>query len=380
MDGGRMSNTCGKIINNPVLNRNESFIYFGTQAVGQGKGISVARFDSLSGEITKPELSVETQAPAYFVFHPNGRYVYVCNSNNFSCGWFSETISAFSINANNGRLTLLNQQQSGGRDPNYLCLDEDARHLLVANYKGGNISTIEINPDGSLGRTTSFFQHYGSSINPERQTQPYAHCIKLDAASTFALVADLGVDKIFVYRFNMNDGSLQPHDPPYASVVPGSGPRHMVFRPDNRFVYITNEMAHSISVFSWDQLNGILSEVQTVEMLPDGVEGVNLAGDIIIHPDGKYLFAACRGHDSVSMFSIDEHTGKIVLVDNVFACGQKPRNLAIDPTNQWLIVSNQASDNVHVYRIDEKNGHLVPKEKTVAVPNPLGIGFLRNNR
>jgi 6-phosphogluconolactonase len=370
-----MSDSFYAVNDNPSDDKNESFIYFGTQGVGQGKGISVARFNALTGEITKPELSVETPAPAFFIFHPNRRTVYACNSNNFSCGWFSETVSAFSLNPHNGRMTLINQQQSGGRDPNYLCFDESARHILVANYKGGNVSAIEINSDGSLGRLTSLYQHEGSSIHTERQTQPYAHCVKLDIENKFALVADLGVDKIFVYRYDNQDGTLQPNDTPYKSVEPGSGPRHLVFRPDNKFVYATNELAHSVSVFSWDGINGILNEIQTVEMLSEGIDGDNLAGDIIVYPDGKFLFAANRGQNRVLMYSIDEITGKIVLIDNVSTFGKKPRNIAVDPTRQWLIVTNQASDNVMVYRIDAMSGRLIPNEKPVEVPNPLCVVF-----
>jgi 6-phosphogluconolactonase len=371
-----MSDVCSNVNDNPSEHNEDTFVFFGTQGVGPGKGISIARFNTTSGEMTQPSLIAETPAPAFFVFHPNGRYMYVCNSNNFSAGWFSEKVSAFSIDTRNGSLTLINQQQSGGRDPNYLCLDENAQHVLVANYKGGNISAIEINQDGSLGRTTSFFQHTGSSINPERQTQPYAHCIKLDASNKFALVADLGVDKIFVYRYNKQDGTLQPNDMPYKNSVAGSGPRHLVFRPDNRFVYVTNEMAHSISVYSWDAINGVLTEVQTEEMLSEGIEADNVAGDILVYPDGKYLFAVNRGHDRVLMYSIDEQSGKIILVDNVSSYGKKPRNIAVDPSNQWLIVTNQASDNVMVYRIDAQRGKLIPKENPIAVPNPLGVGFL----
>jgi 6-phosphogluconolactonase len=354
----------------------ESLVFFGTQGVGSGKGISVARFNSISGEISKVSLAVETEAPAFLLFHPDGHTAYACNSNNFSCNWFSEKISSFSVDRESGKLTFLNQQNSGGRDPDYLCIDKTNRYILVANYKGGNVTALEILENGSLGNATAFFQHTGAGFNPDRQDQPYAHCVKLDPDNRFALVADLGLDRIYVYRFNESDGTLKPNNPPYFSSQPGYGPRHLIFHPNGRYVYATNEMDCSVSALSWNAETGVLAEIQTVQTLPDDFTANSACGDIGIHSDGKYLFAANRGHNSLTVFSIDSATGKITVIETVPTLGEKPRNIAFDPTEQWLLVSNQTSNNVTIYRFDPSTGHLSPNGAPYKIPNPMGIAFL----
>lgn len=354
----------------------ESLVFFGTQGVGPGKGISVARFNSVNGEIGEISLAAETEAPAFLALHPDGHTLYATNSNNFSQQWFSEEMSAFRITPESGTLTLVNKQNCGGRDPNYLSIDRTKKYIIAANYKGGNASSIELLENGSLGRRVSLVQHEGTGFLSDRQNQPYAHCVKISPDNRFALVADLGLDKIYVYRFSESDGSLTPHDPPFFETKPGFGPRHLIFHPDGRFLYITNEMNSSVSVLSWNTETGILSEIQTIKTIPADFSGENACGDITIHPDGKHLFAANRGHDSVTVFSIDSVTGKISFKETVSTIGKKPRNIVFDPAGKWLLVSNQLSDNVTVFRFDQETGHLSPNGDPHPVPNPLGIVFL----
>jgi 6-phosphogluconolactonase len=358
------------------LEAGDNLVFFGSHSVGPGLGISVAHFDSVSGALTKPELVVEAAAPAFFVLHPDGRHLYTCNSNDFSRGWTGETVSAYEIDAPNGGLTLLNQQSSGGADPSYVTLDAAGRHLLVANYKGGSVAVLAINPDGSLAKRTAFFQHTGSSVNATRQTQPYAHSVKLDPGNRFALVADLGVDKVFVYRFNKKDGSLQPNDPPFVNVAPGSGPRHIAFHPRRDLVYLINEMASTIIAYAWDSKKGSLAELQTVSTLPAGFAGTNACAEIEVHPNGRFLYGSNRGHDSLAVFAIDEGTGTLSLIEHVPTQGQKPRNFAFDRTGRWLIVTNHGSDNAVVFRVDVETGRLTPIGRPVSVPSPFCVRFL----
>jgi len=203
----------------------DNLVFFGSHSVGPGRGISVAHFDSVEGVLSSPELVVEAAAPAFFVLHPDGRHLYTCNSNDFSRGWTGKTVSAYSIDSQNGHvsLTLINQQSVGGADPSYVTLDANSRHVLVANYKGGSVAVLAVNADGSLGKRTAFDQHTGSSVDPTRQTQPYAHCIRLDPTNRFALVADLGVDKVFIYQYTMEDGSLTFLVPRIAKVTMSAG-------------------------------------------------------------------------------------------------------------------------------------------------------------
>jgi 6-phosphogluconolactonase len=355
----------------------DDLVFFGTHAVGPGRGLSVAHFDSDTGVLTKPQLVVEAAAPAFFVIHPDGRHLYACNSNDFARGFTGETISAFSIDPQTGRLTLINQQSSGGADPSYVTLDATNRYLLIANYKGGSIAVIRLNPDGSLGERTATIQHHGSSIDPKRQTQPYAHSIRIDPTNRFALVADLGLDKLFVYRFNARDGSLQPNDPPFATVTPGAGPRHLAFDPKGRYVYLINEMASTIVTFAWDSKKGALTQRQTLSTLPAGFQGASQCAEILVHPNGKYLYGSNRGHDSLAVFAIDGRTGQLRLIEHVATQGRTPRNFAFDPSQQWIIVTNHGSDNAMVFRVDGKTGRLTPHGQPVDIVYPFGIGFLR---
>jgi 6-phosphogluconolactonase len=354
----------------------DNLVFFGTHATGPGRGISVAHFDSTTGVLTQPQLVVDAPAPAFFVLNPDGQHLYACNSNDFARGYTGETISAFAIEPETGRLTLINQQPSGGADPSYVTLDATHRYVLTANYKGGSVAVLQLNPDGSLGRSTAAIKHEGSSVDPKRQTQAYAHSIRVDATNRFALVADLGLDKLFVYRFDQKDGSLRPNDPPFVKVAPGSGPRHLAFDPRARFVYLLTEMASTIITYAWDAKRGTLDERQTISTLPAGFAGTNACAEILVHPNGKFVYASNRGHDTLAVFAIRPRTGLLSLVEHVPTQGQTPRNFAFDPSHQWLIVTNHGSDNAMVFRVDGKTGRLKPQGQPISVPYPFGIAFL----
>jgi 6-phosphogluconolactonase len=354
----------------------DNLVFFGTHSVGSQKGISIAHFNSDSGILTKPELVVEAPAPAYFIIHPDGRHLYTCNSNDFAKGYTGQTISAYSIDPKNGNLTLLNQQSSGSADPSYIWMDASKRFVLVANYKGGSVAVIAINPDGSLGKITANIKHTGRSVDTVRQTQPYAHSVKLDPTNRFALVADLGLDKLFVYRFNRESGSLDPNDPPFVTVSPGSGPRHFAFHPNGKFVYLINEMACTIITYAWDSAVGRLTELQASSTLPADFKGKNTCAEIEVYPNGKFLYASNRGHESLAVFAIDSTTGKISLLEHIPTQGHSPRNFAFDPTNKWIIVTNHNSDNAMVFKVDDKSGHLTPAGNPVPIVYPFCVRFL----
>jgi 6-phosphogluconolactonase len=354
----------------------DNLVYIGTHSAGPQKGISVAHFNSATGVLTKPELIVEAPAPAYFILHPNGKYLYVCNSNDFARGYTGQIISAYSVDPKNGTLTILNQQSSGGADPSYIEMDAAQRFVLVANYKGGSVTVIALQPDGSLGAMTANIKHSGKSVDTVRQTQPYAHSVKLDPTNSFALVADLGLDKLFVYRFNRETGALTPNDPPFVQVSPGSGPRHIAFHPSGKFVYLINEMACTIITFAWDSASGTLTELQTSSTIPSDYKGKNACAEIAVYPNGKFLYASNRGHESLAVFVVNDTSGKISLMEHIPTQGRSPRNFEFDPTNKWLIVTNHNSDNAMVFKVDEKSGHLTPTGNPVSIVYPFCIRFL----
>jgi len=354
----------------PSLPAADMYVYFGTHSSGPGIGFSIAHFDTDTGTLTKPRFLTEAVEPAFFVIHPDGQHLYTCNSGS------PGGVSAYKIERATGQLTLLNKEPAGGGDPSYICLDHTGRHVLFANYEGGNIAVFALKPDGSLGERTAFVQHTGSSVDPRRQKHAYAHSIIVDPTNRFALVADLGVDRLFVYRFDEKTGSLQPNDPPFAIIRPGSGPRHVKFHPNGRWVYLISEMGCTVTAFHWDSAHGALTEFQTVSTLPADFKGISNCAEIEVHPNGRFLYGSNRGHDSLAVFTIDPDTGRLALLEHVSTQGKTPRNFAFDPTGKWIICTNHGSDNAVVFRVDEATGRLTPAGPPVSVPSPFCERFL----
>ena len=219
------------------------YVYFGSHGKGPAYGFSLARFNSTTGKLSTPIFLKEAVAPAFFVINKYGKRLYTCNSAPGS------GVSAYAIDPATASLKLLNEKPSCGGDPSYVSLDVTEHFVMVANYDGKSIAVYALKPDGSIGERTAFFEHSGTGVNPERQTQPRPHCIVVDPSNKFVLVPDLGVDKLYVYRFNSKTGTLEPNEPAYASVLPGSGPRHVIFSENTRFAYLINEMGSSIIRF-----------------------------------------------------------------------------------------------------------------------------------
>jgi 6-phosphogluconolactonase len=354
----------------PPLRAADMFVYFGTHRAGTNIGFSLAHFDTDTGALTKPQFLIESPAPAFFTIHPDGKHLYTCNSGS------PGSVSAYEIEPHTGALKFLNRLPAGGTDTSYVSLDQTGHFVLAANYSGGSIAVFAIQPDGSLGARTAFVQHTGSSVNPVRQTHPYAHSIIVDPSNRFALVADLGLDKLFVYRFNAQDGSLQTNDPPFASIAPGSGPRHVKFHPNGKWVYLISEIASTVTAFNWDSTNGALGQFQTISTLPENFKGVNTAAEIMIHPDGKFLYASNRGDNSLAVFAIDQTNGTLTPIEHVPSVGKTPRNFAFDPTGKWILCSNQDSNFAVVFRVDENTGKLTQAGDPVSVPYPFCERFL----
>lgn len=349
----------------------DMFVYLGSHGNGANIGFSLAHFDTGTGRLTTPVFLEEAVAPAYFIIRPDGKRLYTCNSSPGS------SLSAYAIDPVSAKLTLLNQKPSGGGEPCYVCLDATGRYLMVANYEAGSIAVFSLKPDGSIGERTAFVQHTGSSAHPDRQTQAHAHSIRVDPTNRFVLAADLGVDKVFVYRFDPKTGALQPNDPPFATVPPGSGPRHLAFHPNGRYAYLINEMGSSIIRFGWDSYHGILTPFETVSTLPHGFQGASTSAEILVHPSGKFVYATNRGHNSVTVFTVQAKTGRLIVVQHIPTQGKAPRNCEFDPTGQWLLVTNQDSNNAVVFRINPNTGRLTQAGEPVAVPAPFCERFLQ---
>ncbi len=351
-------------------------VYVGTYTDHGSKGIYAYRFDSSTGKLNSLGLAAETAEPSFLAVDSRGRVLYAANEILAFNGQPTGAVSALAIK-HDGKLTLLNQISSRDQGPAHITLDRAGKYALVSNYTLGSVAVFPILKNGRLGESPSFVQHKGHSVNPERQEGPHAHAVALSPDVRFAIVADLGLDELLVYRFDNAKGTLEAN-PQIVKAAPGAGPRHLVFSADGKFLYVINELQSTVVTYSYDAATGALHELQTVSTLPKGFSGSSTAAEIAIDPAGRFLFASNRVVDangSIAVFAIDSKTGVLTLVEVDSTAGETPRNFTIDPTGRWLLAANQDSDTIVVFRLDPKGGHLVATGDVVQVPSPTCVMF-----
>jgi 6-phosphogluconolactonase len=351
------------------------FVYVGTRESGK-TGIYVYRFHEDSGKITPLGLAAETASPFSLVASRNGRYLYVANIIEQFEGKASGSVAVFAIDRQTGKLALLNQVATRGTEPAYVSMDRTERFVLVANYGSGSLAVLPVRKDGGLGEVTAFVQHTGSSVDPKRQEGPHPHSFDVSPDNRFALAADLGVDKLFVYRFNSTTGLFSPAESPYVTVKPGSGPRHIDFSPNGRFVYLLCEMASTITVYSYNAASGALHDLQVVSALPKGFTGGNWAAEIKVASSGRFLYASNRGNDTIAVFAISPQKGTLTPIAYVPTQGKEPWMFAIDPDGSYLVAPNKDSDNIVVFRVHQKSGRLTPTGQVLNLHGPICVGFV----
>jgi 6-phosphogluconolactonase len=345
-----------------------SLIYIATQNPEKA-GLTVAEFDDATGALSEPRLVIETRDPAHFELNARGTHLYMCNTGT------PGGISAFAVeNKKTGALKFLNYVESKGRGPSYVSVDGSGKYVLDANYGGGYVEVLALNGDGSLKERTAFVQHIGSSVHP-RQSKPYAHWLRTDPSNKFALAMDLGMDQVVVYRFDASTGKLTPNDPAFATVTPGSGPRHLAYHPNGKWMYGVQELSNEVVAFQWDAGKGTLTQFQAVKTLSESFKDASTAAEIAVRADGKFLYASNRGEDSIVVYAIDARTGELTLKQRVSSGGKVPRYFAFDPSNKWLLVSNQDGGNVTVFSVDNQSGELAQKG-AAALSRPMALAFL----
>lgn len=353
----------------------EVLVYVGTYTQHSAKGIYAWKFRASPPRLTSLGLAADTSNPSFLVVHPNRRYLYAANEDGLFQGQPSGAVSAYAIDPANGRLTLLNQVATHSPGPCHLALDRTAKWLFAANDAGGSVTEFPVLPDGSLGENSAILQHRGSSVDHDRQGRPHPQEVVLSPDNGFLLAPDLGLDEVLTYRLDAATGRLAPGSPPFTKVAAGSGPRHLVFHPNGKLVYVVNELTASVGVYSYDAERGHLDALlQTVSLLPSDFVGTRSGAEIAVSRDGKYLYASNRGHVSMTVFAIDPDRGTLTKIDYLDT-GGRPRHFAIDPTGRFLFAANEDQGNVVVFSLSPDTGKGTATGLSVEVPNPTCVVF-----
>jgi 6-phosphogluconolactonase len=346
------------------------YMLAGTYTNGKSIGVYVYNFDSNTGTATIID-SIKTSNPSYLAVSPNQKFVYAVNENAEKGN--GGKVTAFSFDKSTGHLTQLNQQLSMGDNPCYITVDKTGKWAIVANYSSGTAAVLPILKDGSLGEAVSVVQHKGSGINNQRQEGPHVHATVLSPDNHQLFVSDLGIDKLMIYAFNEHTGKLTAKDP--VKVTAGSGPRHFVFHPNQKWAYLIQEMGGTITAFNYK--NGALKKFQTLSTVPVGFTRSFTGADIHISPDGKFLYASNRdSSNTISIFKINAQTGKLTMIGNEATQGRTPRNFNFDPTANYLLVANQNSDDIIIFRRNAKTGLLRNTGKRISVGSPVCIKWI----
>lgn len=354
---------------------------------GHGEGIYLYAMDPASGKLTLRELFANDANPAWLALNPARTHLYSGNEINNYRGEKSGSVSAYAIDRSTGRLTLLNTVGSGGAGPAHISVHPAGKHVLAANYAGGTVAVLPLGDHGEL-REASDVQHGEGKVGPQRAASaprgsfavsghdaPHMHMIQADPSGRFVLATDLGRDRIFVWKFDASHGRLLEHDPPYVDLPAGDGPRHFAFHPNGRWFYCLQEEASTVAFFTYDAPRGRLTHQQTLSSLPKGFTGTNFTSEIMITPDGKFVYAANRLHDTIAWFSIGG-TGELALLGEQSTCGNYPRSFNIDPSGNFLFSCNQRSDAVAAFRRDKTTGKLAFTGQYTPVGTPAAIVFL----
>lgn len=340
--------------------------------IGSGnKNIYVYRMNMQDGSLAEAGPATQIAHPSFLALSSDHKFLYAVTEGSKD----SSSLSAFSVEPESGKLTFLNKQPAGGSGPCHVAVDPTGKALLAANYGSGSMSAFPVKADGSLGPKSGFFQGQGSSVDPQRQEGPHAHCVVTDPNDRFALLCDLGLDKVFVFKFDPARATITPNNPGFVTVKAGSGPRHIVFDPNGRFAYLACEMASTVSVLGYDAQRGILRLLQTESMLPPDFTAPNTAAEIAVHPTGRFVYASNRGHNSIVEFTADPVTGHLTRAGWFPTEGKTPRNFAIDPTGTFLLAANQDSNTVIVFKIDQGGGGLLPTGQKIEVDTPMCVTF-----
>jgi 6-phosphogluconolactonase len=359
-------------------------VYIGTHGAGkpqQGQdtrspqGIYAARLDTRTGHLSPLGLQVELERATWLVTHPSLPVIYaVADSGGGSST--ESNIHSFAMDPASGKLTQINKVGAGGLDATHMDLDVASKTLFVANHGSGDVTALPLQADGSLGKVVSSQKDYGTGPNP-RQKMPEAHGVAADPSHRYIVVADFGADRIFVYHFDRATRILTPAQVPYESTPSGSGPRHLVFHPNEKFLYLDTELTAELRVYRWDANKGSLHLVQSLSAYPASYSGAEKsAAEIAVSGDGRFLYVSLRGdQDSIVVYAVNKQAGTLKEIQRISSQGKTPWSFGVDPTGHWMLVTNEASNSVTVFSIAPATGKLSVTNESLSIPKPVTVAF-----
>jgi len=363
----------GSVVDNPATGATRMFAYVGSYTAperqGHGEGISVYQVDPVSAQWTQVQLVKDLVNPSFMAFDHTARFLYSVHGD-------AEHLTAFKIDKKTGKLSLVNQVSIGGKNGVHLSVDPTNRFIVTANYGSGKAAVFPINSDGSLAPCSDLVTLPGvPGPNKIEQAFSHPHHIPFDRSGRFIVIPDKGLDKVFVYRLDTENGKLVANDPPAATARPGACPRHVEFHPSNLFAYVNNEAHSSITAYRFDAQSGVLKSLHEVPTIPPDFGGKNKSAEIAVSPAGRFVYCSNRGHDSIVIYSIDQGTGLLTLVGWEPSQGKTPRFITLDPAGSFLYAANQDSDTIVAFQADRQTGKLTPTGQVVATGSPACIVF-----
>ena len=357
-------------------------VYIGTQGSAgpqqsdsAPQGIYAARLDANTGRLSPLGLTVELPRATALLRHPTLPVIYSSAADSAAGRAVDSILYSFEVDGASGKLREINTVDAGGRDATALALDASTNTLFSANHGSGNVTLLPLHPDGSLGAVVSDVNEYGAGPGPRQQT-PKTHGVAVDPTHQYVLVTVFGADRIFVYHFDGASRLLTPAQPPYESVPVGSGPRHLVFHPNGKFLFVDTQLTAELRSYRWDPKAGRLHLVQTLSAYPPGDHAEKDAAEIAVSPDGRFVYLSLRGdQDSVVAYAVNTQAGTLTEIQRISAQGKTPWSFGIDPTGHWMLVTNEASNSVEVLKIDPATGKLSATGQSMPIPNPVAIAF-----
>jgi 6-phosphogluconolactonase len=344
-------------------------LYAGSYTSGTSKGIYAWRFSEKTGALSPLDLVAATPQPAHLWIAPNGRTLYAVN-------WETDGgVSAWHIDRKTGGLNFLNRVSAHGALPNQVVVDPSGRVAVTVNYASGSLAAFELEPDGRLGEAFYVDRHTGKPLSA-KQPGPKQHGIQFSWDDKWMYVTDLGLDRVYSYRFDAATPSITPFDPPYVSVHAGAGPRREQLSRDDRFLYVNHETDSEVSVFAVD--GGHLKEIQVIGTVPDDAKAKNSTAEILLSGDGRFLYVSNRGRDSITIFAVDMTSGRLALKENIPSGGRTPRNIRFDPSGNWFFSANETGGNITEFRVDKSSGHLTQTGVSVPIDTPGGLYLLKS--